>query len=149
MRDRARALLTTARPKKDNFRKPQAFEQFWRQLFLAPVFGSSKPEGPIETPNTLTLAEDHCNATGGSPSALHPSNQRPLHFPKFSLETEPHSKRLLVAKVAPLATSDVTITDVSSAHWKITAKGMGAPGREIPTTAGLARMLQARTSARA
>ena len=68
-------ISAIAHPRKDNLRGRQV--------------SSSKPEGLIKTPNTLTHADDHCKSKGGSSRPLQSPNHRPLHLPKFSFEPEP------------------------------------------------------------
>ena len=75
IRERAKVLITIAHPRIDNLRGRQV--------------SSSKPEGLMKTPNTLTHADDHCKSKRGSSRPLQSPNHRPLHLPKFSFEPEP------------------------------------------------------------
>ena len=69
-------ISAVAHPRKDNLRGRQV--------------SSSKPEGLIKTPNTLTHADDHCKSKGGSsrPHSSHPTTD-PYTYPNLALNQNP------------------------------------------------------------
>ena len=70
-------------------------------------------------------------ANGGSLRPDQPPSQRPLDFDRLSLEPDAFSKREYTPKEAAMASSDVKMSDVSSAYWEMGDKA-GKPGRQRP-----------------
>ena len=77
-RERARALMTRALPRKDKEREHHDLRTWspasiWgRQLLL------SRSPTPTKTPRILIFEDDHSRATGGSVRPHQPPSQRPL-----------------------------------------------------------------------
>ena len=130
-RERARALITRALPRKVGWRCLQEARTFSTAVMRGLQFASSRLPTPIKTPRTLILEEDQSRLTGGS--------RRP--FQELGLWTSIE----YVSKEALMASSDVTMSDVSSAYWEMGGSGSWMPGRERPPILWLARMLTART----
>ena len=145
-RKSARALMTKARPRKDSLRCLQEDSTFSTAVMRGLQFISSRSPAPIETSRTLILIEDRSKLTGGSWRRDHESRYRPLDLERFSFQPKPFSRIEYVSNVAIMASSVVTIIDVSSAYWEMGDSGVEAQGRERPQILGLARMETARTS---
>ena len=90
-RDRARALMTSARPRKDVIHWCQEERVFSTAVIRGFQLTSSRLPGPRKTPRTLILTDDQSRVTGGSEQLAHGPSQRPLDLDRLSLEPEPHS----------------------------------------------------------
>ena len=78
-------------PRKDNFLKRQGRKQFSTAVILRHQFSSLKPEEPIKTPNTLTQADDYCNAAEHHAHSKQPTTEFYI-FPNSAWSQSPVQK---------------------------------------------------------
>lgn len=90
-RERARALITRALPRKVRTRERQDLRTWSTAEMRGRQLSSSRLPGPINTPRTLSFEGVQSKGTGESVRPRQPPNQRPLDFPKLIFDPDARS----------------------------------------------------------
>ena len=92
-RERARAFITRALPRKDRERERHDLRTWSTASIRGRQLSLSRSPTPTKTPRTLIFEDDHSKETGGSVRPHQPPSQRPLDLAWFNLDPEALSKR--------------------------------------------------------
>ena len=91
MRDKGRALMTMALPRKDKERLRQEDKTLSTVLIRGRQLSAIRSPMPMKMPRTFNFEEHQSRSTGESVWPRQLPSQRPLDFPRFSLKPEAFS----------------------------------------------------------